>query len=661
MKQERITRLLSALVVVLVAWTAGWPDRSWQGWELGLQDQLQRLRGARQPPRGLILVPIDDATLQQGAWFEQNRPVPAWARGTSTLPWPRAAYGALLDKLFQAGAAAVAINVVFEGQSGRGPNDDEALAASLRQHPGRVALAAEMLEPDDLRGAGSLTLVRPEVLLPALGGARSLGLTNMLPRTPERPSRHPDAYGRALLPAQGAAPFPSLASTLLQLAGRSSRQDDPQRELTFYGPEGSFPRLPAWEVLDPQRWRQQPLRRLLPGALVLLGPVVSQGDDGYPTPYGSLSGLELLATATANSLNGDGLRAWPAAPVQRALLAALAPLALLLLAWRATALRWRLLALLILVALYLGGALLAFWFAHLWLPLLSPSVGLALLGLLHGSDAYLREGLERRRLRQTFERYVAPGVVAEILADPASARGILRGRLLEVTVLMTDLQGFTGLTRQRSQAGQSELHVRQLNAYLGAMVEVITAHGGTVDKFIGDAVLAVFGSPLGRGLELEAAAALRCALAMRQSLAALNHQWRQEGVAELGSGIGLASGQVMVGQIGSPRRLEFTVIGDTVNLAARLESLTRSLGADILCDARTAGLAAAAAEADADAAEADADAATAGPSQGDSRRADCRSLGWQSVRGYGEVEVFTPLPPRDEAIKPSLAEPAAPG
>jgi adenylate cyclase len=294
-----------------------------------------------------------------------------------------------------------------------------------------------------------------------------------------------------------------------------------------------------------------------------------------------------------------------------------------------TDLRWRLLALLALVALQLGAALLAFWSAHLWLPLLSPSVGLALLGLLYGGDAYLREGMERRRLRRTFERYVAPGVVAEILADPASAQGILRGRLLEVTVLMTDLEGFTSLTRQRSQAGQTELHVRQLNTYLGAMVEVIAAHGGTVDKFIGDAVLAVFGSPVGRGLELEAAAALRCALALRKALDDLNRQWRQEGVVELNSGIGLASGEVMVGQIGSPRRLEFTVIGETVNLAARLESLTRSLGVSVLCDTRTAALAA---------------LSSHGP--GASRATpSCRSLGPQPLKGVGEVEVLTPLPP----------------
>ena len=251
-----------------------------------------------------------------------------------------------------------------------------------------------------------------------------------------------------------------------------------------------------------------------------------------------------------------------------------------------------------------------------WLSLLAPASGLVLLGLLSGGDAYLQEGRERRRLRRTFERYVAPSVVAEILADPAAAQGMLRGRVREVTVLFSDLQGFTDLTRRRSAAGESELHVRQLNTYLGAMVEVITAHGGTVDKFIGDAVMAVFGSPVGRGVEPEAVAAVQCALAMRQRLETLNTLWREQGVEPLASGVGLASGAVLAGQIGSPQRLEFTVIGDTVNLASRLEALTRRLASRVCIDAATARLL-----------------------DGDFRFA-LRSFGMQAIKGLDATEVF---------------------
>ncbi len=613
-------RTFSVLVVAVLAWvgvSSGWPGPRMRVWERGVEQQLLLLRGPRRPPPKVVLVTVDDATLQQGDWFEGEGRIPEWAKGVGSLPWPRATYGMVAEKLLQAGAGAVAVNVVFEGPSGKGPADDDALELRLRRYPGRVALAAEMLESSDTQGAGALTFVRPERFLAAIGGTGALGLTNILSATSSEPSRHPEAYASGVLPARGAEGHRALSSTLLQLGGQRSRQDDRQSALNFYGPEGSFRRLPAWEVLDPERWRTHPLRKDLKGALVLLGPVVAQGTDGYPTPFGTLSGLEVLATATANSLQGDGLQLWPRSAPGRALLALVPLLLVLAAARRWTDLRWRLALVLLMLALQGAVVVVALQQANRWLPLLAPVSGLALLGLLYGGDAYLREGQERRRLRRTFERYVAPGVVAEILSDPESAQGILRGRLLEVTVLMTDIKGFTVLTKQRSGEGQSELHVLQLNEYLGAMVEVVMAHGGTVDKFIGDAVMAVFGSPVSRGVAEEASQAVRCALAMRAALAGLNEDWARRGIATLDNGIGLASGQVMVGQIGSPRRMEFTVIGDTVNLSARLESATRQVDAAVVCDAQTASLIAA-------------DPGLA-----------ALSLGPQPVKSLGEVEIFT--------------------
>ena len=421
MRRPRTIAILTGAVVVWVGLSAGWPGPRWRIWERGLGDQLLLLLGSRQPPASVVVVPVDDATLQQGDWFEQNRHIPQWAKGVGTLPWPRAAYGQVAGKLIEAGAAAVAINVVFEGPSARGQADDDAMAAILRRHPGRIALAAEMLEGNDAQGAGALTLVRPEAFMTALGGEGPLGLTNMLTRRPGELAPHPEAYGRRLLPAQGVGSFPSLSATLLRLGGRRSRQDDPRMALAFYGAEGSFQRLAAWEVLDPERWRSHPLRPSLAGALVLLGPVAAQAEEGYPTPFGAISGLELLATATANSLQGDGLEPWPSTPPRRALLAALP----LLLVWGGARFRhglaWRLSLVGAALLLQIGSAVVALERSNRWLPLLAPVSGLVLLGLLYGGDAYLWEERERRRLRRTFERYVAPGVVAEILSDPAAA------------------------------------------------------------------------------------------------------------------------------------------------------------------------------------------------------------------------------------------------
>jgi adenylate cyclase len=617
MRWNRTTAIasLSAGISLWAGLTAGWPGPRWRVWERHLEQQMLQWRGPRPAPAQVVLVPIDDATLQQAAWFARSRSIPAWARGTDTLPWPRAAYGQLSQRLLDAGAAAVAINVVFEGVSSKGPADDAALAEQLARQGARVTLAAEMLEPEDRRGAGGLTLVVPEAVLPQ--GRGSVGLTNSLVPGPGEPLRHPEAYAGGLLAAQGVAAPPALSTSLLRLGGRASRQPDARMQLNVYGPEASFTRLPAWEVLDPERWRQHPLRPALRGALVLVGPIEG---SRHATAFGPLSGLELLATASANSLQGDGLAPWPAAAPARMALALL-PLALAsLLALGRTALVWRLAVVGGLLALQLGAAQLALQFANRWIPLLAPATGLVALGLLYGGNAYLLEGRERRRLRRTFERYVAPSVVAEILADPEAAQGILRGKVLEVTVLFSDLKGFTALTRRRSAAGESELHVRQLNTYLGAMVEVIAAHGGTVDKFIGDAVMAVFGSPLGRGPQVEAEAAVRCALAMGERLQQLNASWRQQGLDPLGNGVGLASGPVLAGQIGSPQRLDFTVIGDTVNLASRLEALTRQLETPVCLDAATARLV--------------------------QHRPDLslRSFGFQPIKGLEATEVFGVVP-----------------
>jgi adenylate cyclase len=618
MKRRLPAAVLPALLLLWVGLSAGWPGPRWRVAERGLEDQLQRLLGPRRPPAAVTLVAVDDATLQQGDWYERNRQLPAWARGVGSLPWPRAAYGLLIDRLLAPGPRAVAVNVVFEGPSSRGPADDAALAAVLARHRGRVALAAEMQEGEDQQGAGSLTLVTPsDQLLAASGGSAQLGLTNILVPRPGERLLHPEAYAGALLRDRKVNDTPpALSTTVLRLAGWPPRGDDRQSALRTYGAEGSLERLSAWEVLDPERWAHHPRRSALAGGVALVGPVVSEGSAGYGTPFGSLSGLEMLGTATANSLQGDGLLSWPAQPPQRALLA-VTPLLLVLAAGRRlSAIQARLGFVALLLALQLAAGLLVLQRGNRWLPLLAPLSGLVGLALLYGGEAYLREAGERLRLRRTFERYVAPGVVAEILADPEAAEGILRGRQLEVTVLMSDIRGFTTLTRQRSMAGQSELHVRQLNEYLGAMVEVVGQHGGTIDKFIGDAVMAVFGSPLSRGAREEARQAVRCGLAMRAALVALNADWRRRGLAELDNGVGLASGPVVAGQIGSPKRLEFTVIGDTVNLAARLEAMTRQVEATLVFDTATAVLLA-----------------------GDVELRPA-SLGSREVKGIGPVELF---------------------
>ncbi len=570
---------------------SGWPNPLWRSWAIATYNQILAWAGPQTPPSGLFLVAIDDASLQQGQWFAQQQNAPSWSKGLGQLPWPRASYATLVEKLRAAGAEAVALNVLFEGPSSRSTEDDSQLAATLTRHKGHVVLAAEMLEPNDSQGAGGLSLAPPLLeLQEAAGGRKALGLTNMLRGENNAVGPHPEAYISQILKPHGFGLQRSLPLALMDAGAKKSRQPDALRALRPYGPEGHLPRLSAWEVLDPHRWQQQPLRKKLKGALVLVGPTLNQGENGHNSAFGVLSGLELLGTASANSIDGTGIAPWPATALPRALVASLPLLLLGLIGLQRSKLSWRLgcccLGLILLLLVSSSGLLR--W--HRALPLLAPAAALILMACGFGFDGYWREERERRRLRRTFERYVAPSVVAEILQNREAAEGILLGRNLPVTVLFSDLKGFTALTQQLSKEGRSTDLVQQLNTYLGAMVEVISAHGGTVDKFIGDAVMAVFGSPRSRGVALEAAQAVRCAHAMGERLEQLNQQWLHENIAPLASGVGIASGNAVVGQIGSPERMDFTVIGNTVNLASRLESLTRLLNTPVIIDERTAEL-----------------------------------------------------------------------
>jgi adenylate cyclase len=175
-------------------------------------------------------------------------------------------------------------------------------------------------------------------------------------------------------------------------------------------------------------------------------------------------------------------------------------------------------------------------------------------------------------VRSNFERYFAPALAERIAASPGAAT--LGGDRRQVAVLFNDLRGFTAL----SESMRPEAIAALLSEYFSEMVECVFKHGGTLDKFIGDAVMAQWGAPLGAPDDADRAVA--AALDMQRSLDTLNAKWRAEGRPVLRSGIGLCFGEVFAGNIGSERRLEFTVIGDTVNIAAHLCAAAE--GGDIL-------------------------------------------------------------------------------
>lgn len=210
--------------------------------------------------------------------------------------------------------------------------------------------------------------------------------------------------------------------------------------------------------------------------------------------------------------------------------------------------------------------------------------GLDSFGIVMSDFNRMVEGLrQREQLKETFGRYVTTQVADEIL----SGRVTLGGELRTATVLFSDIRGFTSMSEQ---LGPTEV-VAFLNEYLTAMVDCVLEHGGVLDKFIGDAVLAVFGAPVGTGsIEGDARAAVACAVSMGKRLTEMNERRVAVGKPAIGIGIGVHTGELVAGNIGSPRRMQYTVIGDTVNVGSRLESLTKEHRRQTLMSAATARL-----------------------------------------------------------------------
>ncbi len=209
---------------------------------------------------------------------------------------------------------------------------------------------------------------------------------------------------------------------------------------------------------------------------------------------------------------------------------------------------------------------------------IDPVVGrdeIAFLG--HGFNEMIDGLIERDFVRETFGRYMSTQVARAVLDAPAGLA--LGGALRHVTVLLCDLRGFTGF----SGAHRPEEVVRLLNVWLGGMGEVIERYQGTVIEFLGDAILAVFGAPVGQADD--AARAVACGVAMQRAMAEVNRALAREAMPPLRMGIGLATGPVVAGNLGSERRVKYGVVGQPVNLASRVESFT--VGGDLLIDAAT--------------------------------------------------------------------------
>jgi adenylate cyclase len=437
-----------------------------------------------------------------------------------------------------------------------------------------------------------LTAFAPEPVVPLLlRASASAGFFNVLPESDGVVRRMPlvircrgklfSSLALAVLAEQLGAPLPrpvvhQFGLAGLRVGGKSLPVDEKGRLwLNLRARRGGIPVHEASEVLA---------GRLPAGAFrgqaVLVGAMATGLHDAKPTALDpNHPALDLQAQTVDNALAGDFLvRPNWAGAWDLAAMAGLGLLATLAMLWLPPVAGVS--ACLGLAAGYAGlayGLLLQGFILRLVHPLLALSVAAAGAGLAR----YLGEEREKRRIREAFAHYLHPSVIAELLRDPRRLH--LGGEERELTVLFSDLRGFVSGCQGRPPAEVAG----QLNQYLDAMASVVLANQGVLDKFMGDAVMAFFGAPVAQ--PDHAARACRTALTMQAELARLNAEWESRGLPTFRMGIGLSTGPMIVGNMGSTDYFDYTVVGQAVNLGSRLEALTKELeGVDIIASRATA-------------------------------------------------------------------------
>ena len=595
--------LAIAAAAALVAIAAGQTDFG-RRIELISYDWRMRLTSQPEAPSDdIVLVSIDDDSVRRLA------PV------VGRWPWPRLVHASVVDFLARGPAKVVVYDVLFTEPDLRrfdvgdeewtGAESDDAFAASVRK-ANNVVLGADAAAEgliDESRAIDSDSSAHPQRAYPHLGpcvddrprvlppiasldhAAKAIGHTLMY-RDEDGPVRRhvPFVRGNGLV-----VPSLPMAAALLATGGTQapppSRVCPPMfayrgptvseggtltfREYSFYDLFYSEEQLLAGEKpqVDPAVFKDK---------IVVVSATASGTYEVQVTPFGQgITGGEIHANVI------DGLlrhrRIEPASAMVSGLTTLGAAVAVAVPG--AVVSVWALAGGALMLVAILGWTSVQLFASGTWLALTMPV--LAILVAFTGQLAwqYFVEGREKRQVKRLFSRYVPRDVFDQLMADPE--RAALGGKRRHMTVLFSDVRGFTAM----SEKATPEEVVGQLNEYFSRMVDVLFAHRGTLDKFVGDMVMGLFGAPVDDPDHADHA--VQAALAMTRALDDLNRTWAAQGRPLLDIGIGISTGDMVAGNIGSEAIMSYTVIGDTVNLGARLESLNKDYGTRVIISEAT--------------------------------------------------------------------------
>ncbi|RLA91087.1 MAG: adenylate/guanylate cyclase domain-containing protein [Deltaproteobacteria bacterium] len=574
---------------------------------------FQKALPSRPGAGDIVLIEVDQASLD----FYQSQGL--------TWPWPRQMYAPIIDYCWQAGATAIIFDILFTEGSSYGQEDDLRLAQSLdRAANGFLPLFFTRnprkdngLPPEGLQNQGLSVAGQPpgedpgyqSVMLPVPPlRAAAAGLGNVEAR--------PDSDGvyrrlTLLVPFQGRW-WPQLAmaaylhhyrvkSLAWQPRGLQLESTAPTKTRGTHFSE-IIPLLPDGGLLLKYRPGARPYRRYV-AANVIQSYVQSQAGEQPIHPLSDFSQKWVLVGLTAPGLYD--LKATPLSPIYPGV-AIQATLLDNLLNRDFLVPLPRVGAILLTLGISLTAALTVLWVPALWLTLLSLIGYLALIMTLavllfvtgvwldavpplvavvfafgvSAAYSYSTEGRQKRVIRRTFAHYMSDTLIQDLLKNPDKLR--LGGERREMTIFFSDLAGFTSL----SEGLSPEELVSLLNEYLTQMTDIILARGGIIDKYEGDAIMAFWGAPLSQ--PDHAARACLAALEQQRQLSKLRSEWQSRGLPQFSARMGINTGEVVVGNLGSNTRFDFTVIGDAVNLASRLEGANKSYDSGILISETTA-------------------------------------------------------------------------
>ncbi|HWK29717.1 MAG TPA: adenylate/guanylate cyclase domain-containing protein [Solirubrobacter sp.] len=506
--------------------------------ELSTVNERFDIRGSTGAPSNIVLVAIDDFTFT-------TPPKPTW-------PFPRSMHAKVIRNLTKAGAKVIAYDVQFTEASGdteEAVRDDRELLDAVTAADGKVVLATTEVRPD-----GSTEIF-------SFAGDDALAKSKAVPAFSAYGKDADGKIRRIKASENGLISFDLATASLAVGHPIKAPSDDPW--IDYFGPPETVKTL---SFVDVERGQFNPAD--VRGKIVVVGSTSSVLQDFHATSTSHsdlMAGPEIHANAIDTVLRGFPLRDGPhwlnlAMVIVLGLLAPIAGLRLKPLPSAAVGVAG-LVALLVgaQVAFQHGGAIIQVVY-----PFMAGFLALLATGVIHG----LTTAFEREQARDAFARFVPEAVVDQVLADADGVR--LGGVRREGTVMFSDLRGFTSF----SETLEPERVIESLNRYLSEMSEAILDHGGTLVAYMGDGIMAVFGAPLQQ--DDHADRALEAARDMLSRMDGFNGWLREQELHDgFKMGIGLNSGPVMSGNVGSERRLEYTALGDTTNTAARLEGMTK--------------------------------------------------------------------------------------